>query len=143
MFIVPTRTPGVEIVRNVKVMGDDHAGDGGMHAHIRYNPVRAPHDAMLRAAARRLQGATRRRARPPCDDDHRQAPASLDMMAERANSRWTQGRLLAEGELVQGMIADSAIEVHKVQVAEALSKHGNASPGLFRLEHISTRMAAA
>jgi acyl-CoA dehydrogenase len=47
MFIVPTRTPGVEIVHNVKVMGDDHAGDGGMHAHIRYNPVRVPHDAML------------------------------------------------------------------------------------------------
>lgn len=65
------------------------------------------------------------------------------MMAEGANSRWTQGRLLAEGELVQGMIADSAIEVHKVQVAKTLSKHGNASPGLFRLEHIPTRMAAA
>lgn len=65
------------------------------------------------------------------------------MMAEGANSRWTQGRLLAQRQLVRGMIADSAIEVHKVQVAKALSKHENASPGLFRLEHIPTRMAAA
>ena len=54
MFIVPRETPGVKFIRNVKVMGDDHAGDsnsalGGIHGYMHYDQVRVPLDAMLGA----------------------------------------------------------------------------------------------
>jgi acyl-CoA dehydrogenase len=41
---------------------------------------------------------------------------ALDMMVERANSRRTQGKLLAEHQFVQGMIADSAIELEQFRL---------------------------
>jgi acyl-CoA dehydrogenase len=44
MFLVPTDTPGVEIVRNISTMG--HRGDGG-HAHIRYNDAPVGPEALL------------------------------------------------------------------------------------------------
>jgi alkylation response protein AidB-like acyl-CoA dehydrogenase len=41
MIIVPTDTPGFELVRNIKIMGDP--GEGwGSHGEIRYNGVRVP-----------------------------------------------------------------------------------------------------
>ncbi|MFC4295846.1 acyl-CoA dehydrogenase family protein [Novosphingobium tardum] len=114
MFIVPTDTPGIEFVRHVKVMGDDHAGDGGIHAYLRYNRVRVPLDAMLggsgegfKVAQARLGGGRVHHAMRTVGKCQR----ALDMMLERAVSRRTQGKLLADHQFVQGMIADSAIEL--------------------------------
>ncbi len=46
MIIVPTDTPGFELVRNIKIMGD--AGSGwASHAEIRYRGVRVPVDHRL------------------------------------------------------------------------------------------------
>ena len=119
MFIVPTKTPGVEFIRNVKVMGDDHAGDGGIHGYMRYNRVRVPFDAMLGApgegfkvAQARLGGGRVHHAMRTVGKCQR----ALDMMVERANSRRTQGKLLAEHQFVQGMIADSAIELEQFRL---------------------------
>ena len=39
MFVVPSDTPGVNIIRNVAVFGHD---DGGTHSYIRYDNVRIP-----------------------------------------------------------------------------------------------------
>src|SRR3546814_19160574 len=44
MFIVPSETPGIELLRNVRGM-NDHA-DEGHHAYIRYAKVRVPLDEM-------------------------------------------------------------------------------------------------
>ena len=41
MIIVPTDTPGFELVRNIKIMGDAGAG-WASHAELRYNHVRVP-----------------------------------------------------------------------------------------------------
>jgi len=119
MFIVPTDTPGVEILRNVKVMGDDHAGDGGIHAYIRYNKVRLPLDAMLggpgegfKVAQARLGGGRVHHAMRTVGKCQR----ALDMMLERAVSRRTQGRALADHQFVQAMIADSAIELEQFRL---------------------------
>ena len=119
MFIVPTDTPGVEFVRNVKVMGDDHAGDGGIHGFMRYNKVRLPADAMLggpgegfKVAQARLGGGRVHHAMRTMGKCRR----ALDMMLERAVSRRTQGRLLADHQFVQGMIADSAIELEQFRL---------------------------
>ncbi|MDP3674960.1 MAG: acyl-CoA dehydrogenase family protein [Novosphingobium sp.] len=119
MFIVPTSTPEVEFIRNVKVMGDDHAGDGGIHGYMRYNKVRVPVDAMLggpgegfKVAQARLGGGRVHHAMRTVGKCQR----ALDMMVERANSRRTQGKLLAEHQFVQGMIADSAIELEQFRL---------------------------
>ena len=45
MFLVPTDTPGVDIVRNIGLMGE--GADDGMHALIHYDDVRVPADSLL------------------------------------------------------------------------------------------------
>src|SRR5919206_1156287 len=45
MFLVPTNTPGVKIVRNVALSG--HRNEEGSHAVIHYDQVRVPDDALL------------------------------------------------------------------------------------------------
>lgn len=119
MLIVPTDTPGVEILRNVKVMGDSHDTDEGIHAYIRYDRVRVPLDAMLgqpgegfKVAQARLGGGRVHHAMRTVGKCQR----ALDMMVERANSRRTQERLLAEHQFVQGMIADSWIELEQFRL---------------------------
>ncbi|MCA9968515.1 MAG: acyl-CoA dehydrogenase family protein, partial [Anaerolineales bacterium] len=45
-IIVPTDTPGFELVRNISVMGEP--GDGwASHAEVRYNEVRVPQENLL------------------------------------------------------------------------------------------------
>src|SRR5580704_4893689 len=46
MFLVPTDTPGVEIERNIGLMGERVPGSG-MHALIHYNDVRVPAESLL------------------------------------------------------------------------------------------------
>ena len=48
MIIVPTDTPGFELVRNIKIMGDAGAG-WASHAEIRYRGVRVPAGNLLGA----------------------------------------------------------------------------------------------
>ena len=69
MFLVPTDTPGVEIVRNIGLMGEQF-GDGhdGMHALIHYNEVRVPAESLLGGRGpglRHRPDPSGRRAHPP------------------------------------------------------------------------------
>ena len=108
MFLVPTDTPGVDIVRNVGLYGEPM--DEGSHALIRYEDVRVPADALLGGegqafaiAQTRLGGGRIHHAMRTIG----MAQKALDMMCERALSRTTQGSLLADKQFVQGYIADS------------------------------------
>jgi acyl-CoA dehydrogenase len=119
MFIVPTETSGVEIIRNVKTMGDHGDLDTGTHGYMRYRNVRVPLDAMLggpgegfKVAQARLGGGRVHHAMRTVGKCQR----ALDMMLERAISRRTQGKLLSEHQFVQGMIADSAIELEQYRL---------------------------
>src|SRR3546814_2890467 len=58
MFIVPSETPGIEILRNVGGMNDHD--DEGHHAYIRYDKVRVPLDAMLGAPGQAFKVAQAR-----------------------------------------------------------------------------------
>ena len=114
MFIVPAETPGITIVRNVGTIGEDLNEDRGNHAHIRYDKVRVPADALLggigegfKVAQARLGGGRIHHAMRTVGRCQR----ALDMMLSRAKSRRTQGKLLADHQFVQGMIAESAIEL--------------------------------
>src|SRR6476469_3022990 len=117
MFIVPTDSPGVEIIRDVG-LGYEQAGHG-THAYMRYNDVRVPAENMLGdrggafvVAQTRLGGGRIHHAMRTVG----QVQKAFDMMCERALSRTTQGELLGRKQLVQGMIADSWIEMESFRL---------------------------
>ena len=117
MFLVPTDTPGVEIVRNVGLMGE--APGEGAHAYVRYNDVRVPADALLGGegqafviAQTRLGGGRIHHAMRTVGMCRR----ALDMMGERALSRTTQGEVLAKKQMVQDAIAESWIQLHQFRL---------------------------
>ena len=111
MFLVPTDTPGVKIVRNIGLMGE-HFGDGheGMHALIHYDEVRVPAESLLGGEGQAFAIAQTRLGGGRIHHAMRTVGVcqkALDMMCERALSRQTQGSLLADKQSVQNYIADS------------------------------------
>jgi acyl-CoA dehydrogenase len=110
MFLVPTDTPGVEIVRNVGLMGESLHDDDGMHALIHYNEVRLPAESLLGGEGQAFAIAQTRLGGGRIHHAMRTVgicQKALDMMCERALSRETQGSLLADKQSVQNYVADS------------------------------------
>jgi acyl-CoA dehydrogenase len=108
MFLVPTDTPGVTIVRNIGIGGEPLSG--GHHALIHYEDVRVPADALLGGEGQAFAIAQTRLGGGRIHHAMRTiglARKALDMMCERALSRTTQGGALADKQFVQGYIADS------------------------------------
>jgi len=102
MLLVPIETPGVEMVRGVGLAGEPYSE--GSHMHVRYNNVRVPADALLgprgggfMVAQSRLGGGRIHHAMRTIG----MCRKALDMMCERAQSRVTQGEVLARKQLVQ------------------------------------------
>ena len=117
MFLVPTDTPGVNIVRNTGLAGESE--DEGMHALIHYDDVRLPADSLLGGegqafviAQTRLGGGRVHHAMRTVAVCQR----ALDLLCERVLSRETQGSLLARKEFVQGDIADSYAELQQFRL---------------------------
>ena len=107
MFLVPTDTPGVNIVANV---GLTASRSTRADALIHYEDVRVPEESLLGGegqafviAETRLGGGRIHHAMRTIG----MAQKAIDMMCERALSRETQGSLLADKQFVQGYIADS------------------------------------
>jgi acyl-CoA dehydrogenase len=119
MLIVPAETPGIKIIRNVVTMEESEALDTGIHGYVRYENVRVPLDAMLggpgegfKVAQARLGGGRVHHAMRTVGKCNR----AFEMMLERAVSRRTQGKRLADHQFVQGFIADSAIELEQFRL---------------------------
>jgi acyl-CoA dehydrogenase len=119
MFVVPAETPGINILRSVGLSDEPLGGDHGIHGYIRYEKVRVPLDAMLggpgegfKVAQARLGGGRVHHAMRTVGKCKR----AMEMMLERAVSRRAQGRRLADHQFVQGMIADSAIELEQFRL---------------------------
>ncbi len=117
MFLVPTDTPGVNIVRN-SGLGGEPEGEGS-HALIHYEDVRVPREALLGGegqafaiAQTRLGGGRIHHAMRTIGMCNK----AFDMMCERALSRETQGSLLADKQFVQGYIADSYVEIKQFRL---------------------------
>jgi acyl-CoA dehydrogenase len=123
ILIVPTGTPGVEIVRNIPNMENPgavgwHAG-GHTHAEIRYRDVRVPYENLLgargegfRLAQSRLGPARTHR----CMEWVGLASRVFDMMCERAVSRQAFGSALADKQTIQNWIADSAAQIQAARL---------------------------
>ena len=117
MFLVPTDTPGIEIIRNVG-LGAERPGEGS-HAYVHYNQVRVPADNLLGGegqafviAQTRLGGGRIHHAMRTIAS----ARKAFDMMCERALSRHTQGEVLAKKQMVQEKIADSYIQLESFRL---------------------------
>ena len=115
MIIVPTDTPGVNILRNVGI-GEEEEGN---HAYIHYDNVRVPADNILggrgeafAVAQTRLGGGRIHHAMRTIG----QVQKSFDMMCERVLSRETQGELLAKKQMVQEKIADSWMDIQQFRL---------------------------
>ncbi len=116
MFLVPSDTPGINIIRNVGLGTEREEGE---HAYIRYEEVRVPRENLLgqrgqgfEVAQTRLGGGRIHHAMRTMG----QVKKAFDMMCERVLSRETQGEVLANKQMVQEQIADSWIEMEQFRL---------------------------
>ena len=124
MIIVPTKTPGVNILRDVPTMGEpDHkTGEPGGHAEILYENVRVPFENIVGGEAGIGQGfALAQKRLGPGRIHHAmrwlgQSQRAFDMLCERALTRYTHGSILAEKQMVQDWIAESYAEMQAARL---------------------------
>ncbi len=117
MFIVPSDTPGLNLIRNVGT-GTEEPGEG-THGYIHYDNVRIPADHLLgdegnafviaqtRLGGGRIHHAMRTIA---------QVKSAFDMMCERAVSRETRTGSLASLQMTQEKVADSWIQIEQFRL---------------------------
>jgi acyl-CoA dehydrogenase len=117
MFIVPTDTPGFQIVRQVGLFCDDY-GSGG-HPWIRFNEVRVRDSQRLgpvgegfKLAQSRLGGGRLHHAQRTIG----RVKQMIDMMSERALSRESYGQVIANYQSVQMDVAKSFIEYQQFRL---------------------------
>ena len=114
-IIVPTDTPGYEIVRVVPTMG--HTAGG--HCEVHYHDVRVPAENLL---GQRGEGfvIAQRRLGPGrifhCMRWLGQAQRAFELMCHRANTRYAHGSLLAEKGEIQRYVAESAAEIQAARM---------------------------
>ncbi|MGH7812772.1 MAG: acyl-CoA dehydrogenase family protein [Candidatus Binataceae bacterium] len=110
-IIVPTDTPGFNLIRPVPVMG--HTGGGG-HCEIVYKDCRVPVTNVL---GREGDGFAIAQARLGPGRIHHcmrmigVAERAMELMCKRAKTRFTHGSYLADKANIQEWIADSRIEI--------------------------------
>ena len=115
-IIVPTDTPGFNIVRAVSVMG--HAGGGG-HCEIRYENCRVPvanrlgpeSGGFMIAQARLGPGRIHH-----CMRAIGQAERAFEIMCRHANTRVAFGGPLGEKQFVQEWVATSRMEIDQARL---------------------------
>ncbi|HEY9218591.1 MAG TPA: acyl-CoA dehydrogenase family protein [Phenylobacterium sp.] len=118
IFLVPTDTPGVEIIRNVAVGGGGEIG-GGTEGYVRYNNVRVPYGALLGERGGAFVIAQVRLGGGRIHHAMRTIGAcrhALDLMCRRAVSRTTRDGKLADLQMVQADIADSWIQLESFRL---------------------------
>jgi acyl-CoA dehydrogenase len=125
-FIVEIETPGFTLVRDIETM----AGRGN-HCEIRFEDVRVPAANVLggRGQGHRLGQARLGPARlAHCMRWIGNAETALELLTQRALARPLHGGVLADKQLIQAMMAESAMELYaaKLMVLHAayLIEHG-------------------
>src|SRR5437764_6025680 len=111
MILVPTDTPGFNLIRPVSVMGHD-GGPG--HCEIRYEDCRVPKENLLGERGSGFKVAQDRLGPGRIHHCMRAVGAAergLELMCKRALTRESFGGKLAEKQFVQDFIAKSRIEI--------------------------------
>ncbi|MDA3895973.1 MAG: acyl-CoA dehydrogenase family protein [Desulfobacteraceae bacterium] len=124
MIIVPTNTPGFNLVRNIPVMG--HAGDDYFsHAEILYQSCRVPQANLLGPEGHGFIIAQERLGPGRIHHCMRWlgiCQRSFELMCRRANSRQItrDGKTLASRQIIQSWVSESAAEI---QAARLMTLH--------------------
>ncbi len=114
MFIVPTNSPGVKIVRDVPMMSDPNhkTGEPGGHSEVIYDGCRIPYENVVGGEAGIGQGFVLAQKRLGPGRIHHAmrwlgiSRRAFDMLCERAVSRYSHGSLLSEKQMMQDWVAD-------------------------------------
>ena len=120
MIIVPTDTPGFNLVRNIPVMG--HEGSGYFsHGEILYQTCRVPQTNLLGKEGMGFVMAQERLGPGRIHHCMRWlgiCKRSFDLMCKRANQRLISpdGKTLATRQIVQQWVADSAAEIQAARL---------------------------
>ena len=130
-ILVPTDTPGVEILDAMQVFGQDHAPRG--HMHLRFNNVRVPKDNLLLGEGRGFE-ISQVRLGPGrihhCMRSIGKAEKALELMVKRAGTRVAFGKAIAKLGKNLEVIARARIEINAMrlsvlQAAKAMDVLGN------------------
>lgn len=116
MIVVPTDSPGFDLVRSIPVMGHD---EGPGHCEIRYENCTVPGDNLLGERGGGFVIAQDRLGPGRIHHCMRAigtAERAIEMMCDHANSREAFGGPLGEKQFVQDFIAKSRMEVDQARL---------------------------
>ncbi|KHK97755.1 acyl-CoA dehydrogenase [Microbacterium mangrovi] len=117
-ILVPRETPGVRIVRAMRVFGyDDH--EHGGHAEVVFEDVRVPASHLIAGEGMGFAIAQARLGPGRIHHCMRAiglAERAIELMCERADSRVTFGRALAEQGTVRERIAEARVQVEQLRL---------------------------
>ncbi|MEM8498557.1 MAG: acyl-CoA dehydrogenase family protein [Pseudomonadota bacterium] len=114
-IIVPTNTPGYDIKRVVRTMGDTQGG----HCEVNLNNIRVPFENLLGERGKGFLIAQKRLGPGRIFHCMRwlgQAQRAFELMCDYANKRYAHGSLLAEKGEIQRFVAESAAEIHAARL---------------------------
>jgi alkylation response protein AidB-like acyl-CoA dehydrogenase len=132
MILVPMDTPGVKLVRNISVMGEE-GSDWASHAEITYTNVRVPLENLL---GHEGEGFTMAQERLGPGRIHHCmrwlgiCARAYELLVDRAVNRpIAPFRALGQQQIVQEWIAQSRMEIHAARLmvlhaAWTMDKHG-------------------
>ena len=124
-IVVPSDTPGVEIVRPIPVMG--HAGTGwSTHCEVWYRGVRVPIENTLGEPGDGFRIAQKRLGPGRIHHVMRwlgQMQRAFELLCTYALEREAFGSRLADKQTVQNWIADSAAEIHACRLMTLDAAH--------------------
>ena len=125
MILVPTDTPGYELVRRVSVMG--HAGRGwGTHCETRFADVRVPVENTLGEPGDGFRIAQKRLGPGRIHHVMRwlgQMQRAFELMCSYSLERKAFGGPLAEKQTIQNWIAESAAEIQACRLMTLQAAH--------------------
>lgn len=114
-IIVPTNTPGYNIKRVVRTMGDTQGG----HCEVNLENVRVPFENLLGERGKGFLIAQKRLGPGRIFHCMRwlgQAQRAFELMCDYANKRYAHGSFLAEKGEIQRFVAESAAEIHAARL---------------------------
>ena len=143
MIVVPTNTPGYNIVRETPVLGI-HGG----HYEVKYEDVRVPKENLLGARGDGFVIAQRRLGPGRIFHCMRwlgQAQRAFDLMCKRATERVAFGEPLAQKQSIQNMIFDTSAEIQAsrlltLDAAHKLDKGDPARIEIGRIKVVGAKM---